>query len=519
MQIRAAQSQSYWMATASAPSAPPLRANEKAGVLVIGAGLAGLSTAYELACTGHDVVVIERGELCRGMTARTSAHLTWVSDDDFWRLIAIHGAPKARLYYDSHAAAIDQIERIQREENIACEFARIDGYVFAPRDKEGLTREAKAMANLDIPFAWADRPPIPGVDYGRCLRFAHQARFHPLLYLNGLVEAIKRRGGRIYSGTAATNITETSSKVTVTTHEGHSVRAKVCVVATNSPVLIKVNVHEKQTPYRSYVLAAEFPSGAADALLWDTLEPYHYVRLQPGADGVSDLLIFGGEDHKTGEASDMVQRFRRLEVWGRKHFPNLGKVVHRWSGQLLEPRDCAAFIGRKPGSRSIYFATGDSGDGLTHTVVASMLIRDLVLENENPWSALYNPARRPAKPPAKFHRDANVKGEAPRAIANADRLKNGEGAIVRQHGDAIATYRDDRGRLSQCSAKCTHAGCTVQWNSFERCWDCPCHGSHFAPDGTAINAPAVKPLETHDDTKKQPAHAHRLSKLQASVGG
>jgi glycine/D-amino acid oxidase-like deaminating enzyme/nitrite reductase/ring-hydroxylating ferredoxin subunit len=511
MNVSSEASQSLWMATAPTPASLPLETQENADVIVVGAGMTGLSTAYELAAAGRDVVVIDRGPLARGMTARTSGHLTWASDDEFSRLVAIHGPSKARLYFESHDAAIDRIEHVQLAEGIACQFVRIPGYSFAPRDTATLEREMRAIEKLDLSgVTWTDRAPLPGIESGRALRFARQARFHPLRYLNGLVQAIRQRGGRLYAETIATGIKETASTVTVTTASGHRIRARNCVIATNAPVLIAVGIHEKQTPYRSYVLTATIPSGdVEDALIWDTLDPYHYVRLQPGAEG-TDLLILGGEDHKTGAANDMEKRFARLEHWGRQHFPTMGDVIHRWSGQVLEPRDCLAYIGRKPASKHIYFATGDSGDGLTHAVAASMLLRDLIVKGESPWAELYNPARRPAKTPAKFHRDrTETKAAKPRKITDTEDLKPGEGAIVHRPHQDVAAFRDDFGRLHQSSAKCTHAGCTVQWNSFERCWDCPCHGSHFAAGGTAINAPAVEPLEPveeKDEPKRRPGH-------------
>lgn len=516
MNVNSERSQSLWMATAPPVHVPSLGANEEADVIVIGSGIAGLSTAYELAVAGKDVVVIDRGPLGRGMTARTSAHLTFESDDGFERLVAIHGADKARLYYESHNAAIDRIEEVQRAESIACDFARIDGYLFAPRQKKALERELCAMERLGIVnVGWANRAPMPGIDTGRCLRFPMQARFHPLHYLDGLADAISRHGGRLFADTAATAIHETKSNVTVTTDGGYRIRARTCVVATNSPIIIHAGVHEKQVPYRSYTIAAKVPTAdAPDALICDTLDPYHYVRVQPGKGGTS-ILIVGGQDHKTGEASDMTARFQRLERWARRHYPTLGEVTYRWSGQLLEPNDCLAFIGRKPQSKHIFFATGDSGDGLTHGVAAALLLRDLIAKAESPWADLYSPSRRPAKAPAKFHRASSAKPTAkPRKVGKLEDLRLGEGAIIRQGKQEIAAFRDEHGRIHQRSASCTHAGCTVKWNAFERCWDCPCHGSQFAPDGTALNAPAVEPLKEIErglDARPRAKAVHKAS--------
>ena len=288
--------------------------------------------------------------------------------------------------------------------------------------------------------------------------------------------------------------------VLVRTEAGASAHVGACVVATNSP-FNEVEVHYKQAPYRTYAIAGRVPRGSVeDALFWDTLDPYHYVRLQPGDDG-SDWLISGGEDHKTGEADDMEARFARLESWTRAHFPGFGAVEHRWSGQVLEPVDHVALIGRSTTGRNIYMATGDSGQGLTNGVAAGLLIGALIVGRELPYGPAHDPQRAVRGAVKEFvvenldgGRESSRRKLTPGEVGSVDEIKPGEGAILRQGLSKLAAYRDEPGP-PQRSAACTHAGCIVSWNPFEKCWDCPCHGSHFAPDGTAINAPAVEPLE------------------------
>jgi nitrite reductase/ring-hydroxylating ferredoxin subunit len=270
------------------------------------------------------------------------------------------------------------------------------------------------------------------------------------------------------------------------------------VVATNSPINDRVVIHTKQAPYRTYAIASLVPSGSIpDALFWDTLDDYHYVRLQPGAEEGFDWLIVGGEDHKTGQEVDADARFGRLEEWARERFPSVRGITHRWSGQVMEPVDLAAFIGRNHGNTNVYVATGDSGEGITHSVVAGMLLRDLILGRENPWAELYDPKRVSLRAAGQFIREglgvaANLT-EYVRAgdVASVDELQPGQAAVIRQGAGRIAAYRDENGHLHVRSATCTHAGCVVHWNAFERCWDCPCHGSQFAIDGTPLNGPAT----------------------------
>jgi Rieske Fe-S protein len=278
------------------------------------------------------------------------------------------------------------------------------------------------------------------------------------------------------------------------------VRARHAVVATNAPINDRYAIHSKQAPYRTYAMAFSVPKKALpDGLYWDTLEAYHYVRLQPGT-GQSDILIVGGADHKTGEADDADARFLALEAWMRNLLPALGKELHRWSGQILDTIDYAGFIGLNPGSKRTFVSTGDSGQGITHGAVAGILISDLILKGESPWMNVYDPSRKSIKAAGAFvSENLSVPKNfaeyvAPGERSSWDELKPGEGAIVRKGLSKIAAYRDDTGNLYLRSAACPHLGCHVHWNSFERCWDCPCHGSQFAPNGTALNGPAFSPL-------------------------
>jgi Rieske Fe-S protein len=272
------------------------------------------------------------------------------------------------------------------------------------------------------------------------------------------------------------------------------------VVATNSPISDRFALHTKMAPYRTYAMALTIPRGALpDALYWDTEDPYHYVRLQPG-DGKEDLLIVGGEDHKSGEADDGAQRFARLESWVRPLIPALGVITHRWSGQVLDTVDYAGFIGRDPGSEHIYVSTGDSGQGITHGVMGAMLNAALIVDGESPWAETYAPSRKPVRA-IKNYLSENVtvlknfsEYVAPGEISSVEELKPGDGAILRRGLQKIAAYRDPKGSVHLHSAACTHIGCHLHWNTFETCWDCPCHGSIFDVDGKPLNAPAISGL-------------------------
>lgn len=292
---------------------------------------------------------------------------------------------------------------------------------------------------------------------------------------------------------------ETDPGVEIKTASGFTIRGAAAIVATNSPIVTRISVHSKQAPYRTFVLTASVPKGAIkDVLYWDTMDPYHYVRLHPFKGQL--LLLVGGEDYKTGTMNDAEARFKKLERWARRRFPEMGKIEHRWSGQVMDTIDFAAFIGLNPGSKRIYIATGDSGQGITHGVVAGLILPQMIETGKHRWSEVYDPKRLPVRASGKMFSEGvdvikNLAGYVmPGERSTPTRLKRGSGGIVRQGTSLVAACRTKSGKVHQYNASCTHSGCIVHWNSFEQCWDCPCHGSHFASDGTALNGPAIDTL-------------------------
>ena len=285
------------------------------------------------------------------------------------------------------------------------------------------------------------------------------------------------------------------------------VAASALVVATNTPINDVVTIHTKQAPYQTYAIGMALPAGAlAPALFWDTLDPYHYVRLQPGAATVAsgvprDLLIVGGEDHKTGQAHDQWKRFDRLQRWASERFPTLEEALCCWTGEIMETLDGLAFIGRNPGDAdNVYIATGDSGMGLTHGTIAGCLISDLILGRPNPWAELYSPARKPVRAAWSFAKEnLNVAGQyldwlKKSEVCSTREIAPMHGAIQRRGLSQIAVYRDEQGAIHECSAVCPHLGCIVAWNDVDKTWDCPCHGSRFEATGAVRHGPAISDL-------------------------
>jgi len=505
------------------PEYSTLDSDLHADVCVVGAGIAGLSVAYELGREGRSVVVLEDGAtIGAGETSRTTAHLSNAFDDRYTKVEHLHGQEGARLTAESHTAAIDEIERIVSAEDIACDFERLDGYLFAPPDgkPDDLTEEHAACHRAGlVDVEWIDRAPLADFDTGRCLRFPRQAQFHPMRYLAGLAAAITRNGGRLYTRTHATEIEggKKSASGRVKTKNRHVVTAQDIVVATNTPVQDMLKLHTKQYPYRTYVIGAEIPRGALPhLLLWDTAEPYHYVRVHPRER--ADVLIVGGEDHKTGQREDGEERWERLERWARERFPELRDPTWRWSGQVIEPMDALAFIGRNPGDENVWVVTGDSGNGMTHGALAGLLLRDLVLGREQPWAKIYDPSRKSVRAAFEFTREnLNMAAQYTRWLTGGDvkdesEIAPGTGGVVRDGAKKIAVFRDRDGEVHRLSAVCPHLGAIVGWNSEECTWDCPAHGSRFDARGHVVNGPANSDLPPVSEESESRKHEKKRSR-------
>jgi glycine/D-amino acid oxidase-like deaminating enzyme/nitrite reductase/ring-hydroxylating ferredoxin subunit len=503
------QTKPAWYETAKLPTYPEVPPGQTlTDICIVGAGIAGLTTAYLLAKTGKSVVILDQGPIASGQTGRTSAHLASAIDDRFIEIEKIHGREGSQLAYQSHAAAIDLIEKIAHDEKIDCDFHRLNGFLFAlPEDPPDLLDQeldaAKRAGFADTQLtrhAFGEFKDVP------CLRFGHQARFHPLKYISGLAKAVEKLGVKIYTGHRVKDVQGSDPKkhtlAKATIGDGvATVEAAAVVVATNTPAPINdwMGIYTKQASYRSYMIGLKIKSGTVpDALYWDTGDPYHYIRLEADRDGY-DILLIGGEDHKTGQYPTDHDPFEKLETWARKKFPSAEKRVSHWSGQVQEPDDYLAFIGKAPtAGDNVYVITGDSGMGLTHSTLGAQLITDLIQGKENPWAKLYDPNRKTLD--SEFVKEnLNVAAQyadlvTPGEVKTENEIPPGEGAILREGLSKFAVYKDETGKITRCSALCTHLACVVHWNPAEKTWDCPCHGSRFDPKGSVIMGPAIDDL-------------------------
>lgn len=494
----------YWSTSTTFPPFAKLAGDADADVVVIGGGITGLTAGYLLAKHGKRVVVLERGRCAGTDTGHTSAHLTMVTDARLGELVQRFGRTHAQAAWDAGLAAIATIDEIVREHAIDADFDWVDGYLHAPVDgnvndeAESLRRDAALANELGFDVEFVDAIPLvqrPGI------RFANQARIHPRKYLAGVAKAIVALGGRIHEHSEAEEFLDNPRRVKAA---GHTVTCEDIVIATHNP-LVGVGglagatlFQTKLALYTSYVIAGRVARGVVpDAMWWDTADPYRYVRVEPHRD--YDLVIFGGGDHKTGQAQDTEACYRALEADLRAIVPEI-ELTHRWSGQVIETPDGLPYIG--PSADHQYSATGYAGNGLTFGTLAGVMIADAIAGRANPWTELFDPGRKALTRglwdylkenvdyPYYMIRDRFAGAEAKSVRA----VKRGEGMIIERNGAKVAAYRDAAGAVTLRSAICTHMGCTVAWNTAERTWDCPCHGSRFTPTGKVISGPAEAPL-------------------------
>ena len=497
---------SYWQSSAPLPEFPALDRNLHADVVVVGAGMTGISTAYLLKRAGLRVVVLDRARAAYGDTGVTTAHLTCVTDELLQNLVKAFGEDHARAVWDAGLAAMWQIAENIDAERLSCGFAWVPGYLHPPltetvedKDIETLKKEAKVASDLGFDATFLDRGPFVDVP---AVEFAGQARFHPLRYLEGLVAAIGGDGCEVFENT---NVDEIEDDPLTVVAGGHRITCDHVVVATHNPIVGKAGLlratllQTKLALYSTYVVAGRVASGTVpDALFWDTGDPYHYLRMEPQRD--HDLLIYGGEDHKTGQEDDTSSRFTAVESALKRLVPGI-QITDRWSGQVIETGDRLPLIGEMAPRQ--FAATGFNGNGMTFGTVAAIMARDAITGQENPWRDLFDIGRTRIRGglwdyirenkdyPYYLIRDrfAGAEGKSTRALGR------GMGKILDLDGKRVAAYRHENGQVTLLSHVCTHMGCSVHWNDAERTWDCPCHGSRFTPTGEVLSGPAEKPLE------------------------
>lgn len=491
---------SPWLIEKRTSSFPKLDSKIEVDVAIIGGGITGLMTAYELTMAGKKVALLEQHQIAEAETGWTTAFVTYVTDTKLAKLHTTFGAEKAALAWKSGRAAIDELERIIKKEKIDCDFMRVPAYVYT-MDEKGLTElhEEEELGKTDGLKMKIDDKSLGFTSIGH-LRVENQAKFHPVKFLTALADRLEAKGAHIFENSKALSWEGKDTRI-VKTKDGE-VHAKYVVIATHIPCGDPNQISERITAFQTYCVEANIPSGIlSEALYWDTQTPYHYFRVDHFP--THDRIILGGEDHKTGQGNDTESHFANLKNYLGKLLPETKyELVRQWEGQVLETIDGLPFIGSLFKNNRLLFATGFSGNGMTYGVLSGMILRDLILEKTNPYANLYRTLRFTGVT-NYFERGYNfvkemIKGRLQKDDSKINDIVAGSGAVVEMDGKKVAVFKTPAGKIIKLSPVCTHLKCIVQWNDAGKTWDCPCHGSRFQKDGAVMNGPANKPLEKID---------------------
>ncbi len=517
MQTNQAFTGSYWAATSgeSPVAYPGLVEQLDADVLVVGAGIVGLTAAESLSRAGKSVVVLEALRVGEQVTGRSTAKITSQHGLIYSSLIRDFGVADARKYAQANEAAIAYIAELVSSGNIACSFERKSAYLYTST-KQGfkdLQNEIAAAIKLGLPAHLCTDGALPfgsqvGGALGKAftvegaLRFDNQAQFHPVQYLRGLASMVAKTA-KLFEMTRVTKVEKEGdgAHYRVHTEAGGSVRAKEVIIATHLPIVPDGMFFAKAYTISHPMVAAPVdPGQIPDGMFLDTGTPSHSFRMDDSS-GTPHVIAVGAT-YKTGVPDEEAKSFQELERFLQEKF-TVGNIAYRWTNEDFQSMDGLPFIGSaSSGSKNLYVATGFNAWGITNGTMAACLIADLILGRENSVADLFDATRvKPLVGGGEFVK-SNLQTAKhfvqDRFLTGHDKdlnLPAGQARIVKQGDKTLAAYRDDSGVLHAVSALCTHMGCVVGWNATDRTWDCPCHGSRFAPDGTVVHGPATSALK------------------------
>ena len=491
---------SLWLATGPGSSYPELGGDIRADALVVGAGITGLVSALLLQREGLEVAVIDQHRVGTGVTGHTTAKLSSLHQLVYAQFAGRFGDEGARVYAAANESGLERIAGLVAELGIDCDFRRRPNYTYAATsaDLGDIEAEVEAASRAGLKASFVSDVPLPFPTAG-AIRVDDQAEFHPHKFLVALAATLEGGGARIFEQTRALALRDGAPCVVETT--GGKVTADHVVIATHFPFtdrgLFFARVHSE----RSYCVAAPLPGEAPDGMFISASSPTRSLRFHPV--GGREHVIVGGEGHKVGQGGPTSPRYTTLEAFMREHF-DVREAAYRWSAQDNYSADGAPLVGKlTPRSRGSYVATGYRKWGLTMAAAAGEIIADAVAGRKNPWQDFFDSNRITPFSSAKalVTENANVAFHffadrvTRRSGDTADDLAPGEGKVVSRHGRQVALSRDPDGTVHAVSARCTHLGCILAWNDAERTWDCPCHASRFAGDGSVLQGPAVHPLE------------------------
>ncbi len=504
MNITNIPSKSYWISSTPSTDYPNLSNDINTDILIIGGGMTGITCAYLLAKEGIKSVVIEADRILQGTTGNTTAKITSQHGLIYNKIKTQIGKELSDQYADANESAIRFIEAVQHEQNIDCDFTHQPAYVFTCQDKyvSEIEDEVKAAQDSGIKASYEDRIPFD-IPVRAAIRFENQAQFHPRKYLLSLAQIAAENGCTIYEQTRAVNM-EKNSLYIIKTHNGSRIKAKTVIIASHYPFYNKASLYFGRIYIeRSYILAIKVKEKYPGGMYITAEDPGRSLRSLQTPEG--DFVLVGGEHHKTGQGPDTMKHYEALVKFACDTF-DIEDVLCRWSTQDCMTLDGLPYSGYfSSNTPNLLIATGYGKWGMTNSTASALLLRDLLIHGKSKWEDVYSPQRKTFAASAKDFIKENlnvgkelIKGKL-EAVPEAAEIACTEARIISVNGKRTGAYRDEHGKLHLVNTTCPHMGCELNWNSAEKSWDCPCHGSRFTYEGQIIEGPAVNPLELNRD--------------------
>lgn len=496
--------QSYWLASTATTDYPTLDEDLEVDIAIVGGGMVGILTAHLLKKEGLKVAILEANRIVQGTTAHTTAKITSQHELIYNKLKNQLGEELAKQYAEANESAIRQIKKIAEDNKIDCDYVSQSAFIYTQQDEyvQKISDEVKAASSLGIKASYVEEIPFP-LEIKAAVRFDDQAQFHPRKLLLALAKEIPNDGSHIFEQSRVVDLEE-GDNYTVITDQGKKVTAKKVIIASHYPFYNKQGLYFSRIyPERSYIVAIRAKEKYPGGMYINAEDPARSLRAQSSEEG--ELIFVVGNHHKTGQGEDTRQHYETLVDFAHEIF-TVEDIPYRWSTQDCMTLDGLPYVGHfTADTPNLYIATGFGKWGMTNSMVSAMLLKDLIVKEESPWQDVYNPSRKTILASAKnfIVENLNVGGEllsgklAP--LPKDVDLKPGEGKVVENEGERVGAYKDEEGKVHLVNTTCTHMGCEVNWNSAERSWDCPCHGSRFSPEGDIIEGPALEPLQADRD--------------------
>ncbi|WP_374488573.1 FAD-dependent oxidoreductase [Virgibacillus sp. AGTR] len=500
------ESHSFWRET-SLPSFPTLESSVHTDVGIVGGGITGITAAYILAKQNINVTLIDADVIVNGTTGHTTAKITAQHGLIYDELIKHFGFDKAKLYYKAMMEAKQFIEDTIKQLDIDCDYKKEDAYIYTNSDqwKLDLEKEKQAYDQLNIEHEWSKEMPLD-IPIKSVLQMKNQAQFHPLKYLNKMVHACKELGVQFYEHTTAIDV-EYNKYPSIVTKRGHRIKCKQVICASHFPFYDRNSFYfARMYTGRAYILAIQSNKPFPGGMYINAESPTRSVRSTKW--NGEDLWLISGENHKTGQGKSTRSHFKALQTFANEYF-HVDQIKYRWSAQDITTLDKVPYIGPiKKSEDAVFVATGFRKWGMTNGTVAAKIISDYILKQSSPYHELFTPLRFKADPSIRKFAQMNadvakhmIQGKLDNTRNNSIELARDQATVTRINGNRTGVYKDTENNLHAVDTTCTHLGCEVEWNSAERTWDCPCHGSRFSYSGEVIDGPAKQPLKQIDPSK------------------